>query len=333
MQTVIKQIWYKNTPISWVLVPFAWIYQGVCSLRRVYLTRCRQRTFTVPVIVVGNITLGGVGKTPLVIELAKKFSEKGLKVGIVSRGYGARTRIFPHAVKPTSQSDEVGDEPLLIARRTACPVIIDPNRVAAIDYLLKNYPCDVVISDDGLQHYAMGRSLEIVVVDGARGFGNGRCLPAGPLREPINRIKQSDFVVINGAEKRQNIDSGSVRQYSMTLVPGPLVSLMDGKQYPIDFFTVPIAAVAAIGNPQRFFLTLKNLGCKIHEYPFSDHYFFKPEDFNFSEEVIVMTEKDAVKCKQFARKNWFYLPVEVKLSEDFWQAIFSNLQLKRLVPV
>ena len=312
-------------------MPFAWIYQGICTLRRTFLLRYKQRQFLVPVIVVGNITVGGVGKTPLVIAIATALSQKGLKVGIVSRGYGAQLRVFPHLVRVDSPAALVGDEPLLIAERTACPVVIDPDRVAAIDYLLQQHPCDVVLSDDGLQHYAMGRAIEIVVVDGLRGFGNGFCLPAGPLREAVSRIRHSDLVVMNSQGQTLKIDTGKIKQFSMQLVPSGLINLVDGKSYPPQSLGASVAAVAGIGNPQRFFLTLAQMGLSVSEYAFPDHYRFTAKDFDFSEKVVVMTEKDAVKCRKFAQKNWFYLTVEAQLTDDFWHALYSHPQLQRLL--
>ena len=333
MPTLIEKIWYKNSPFRWILVPFSWIYQAACVLRRVMLTQFFQQHFSVPVIVVGNITVGGVGKTPLVIALANALTAKGLKVGIVSRGYGAKIRTFPHEVQKNSQANLVGDEPLLIAKRTECPLIIDPKRVRAIDYLVKQHPIDVILSDDGLQHYAMGRAIEIVVVDGQRGFGNGWCLPAGPLREPPKRITRSDFIVLNGEGNEPVLSGGFIPQYAMQLQPEFLFNMVTGEACRIDSITSTVAAVAAIGNPHRFFTTLKSQGLTIKEYAFPDHYFYKPEDLNFLESIVIMTEKDAVKCLKFARENWFYLPVSAKLPDSFWHSLYSHSQLKRLINV
>ena len=300
-------------------------------LRRAILTRFFQQQFAVPVIVVGNITVGGVGKTPVVIELTNTLVKRGLRVGVVSRGYGAAVRTFPYSVDKECQAALVGDEPLLIAKRTDCPVIIDPKRVRAIHYLLKHHHCDVIISDDGLQHYAMGRAIEIVVIDGQRGFGNGWCLPAGPLRESPKRLTQSDFIVINGEECKPKLSAWIPKKYAMSLQAGSLVNLVTGQPYPIESIHGAVAAVAAIGDPQRFFSSLRALGLIVQEYPFPDHYFFRPEDLDFSEEIVLMTEKDAVKCQGFARENWFYLPVEARLSDEFWRSFYAHPQLERVL--
>ena len=332
MPTLLEQIWYKNSPLYWVLVPFSWIYQGIAVLRRAILARFFQQRFAVPVIVVGNITVGGVGKTPLVIELANTLVKRGLQVGVVSRGYGAAVRAFPYPVDKECQAALVGDEPLLIAKRTSCPVIIDPKRVRAIHYLLKQHECDVIISDDGLQHYAMGRAIEIVVIDGQRGFGNGWCLPAGPLRESPKRITQSDFIVINGEESKPKLVASLPKKYAMHLQTGFLINLVTDQPYPIESIHSPVAAVAAIGDPDRFFRRLRALGLVVHEHPFPDHYFFKREDLHFTEEIVLMTEKDAVKCQGFARENWYYLPVEARLPDEFWRSLYAHPQLERVLP-
>lgn len=328
---MLEDLWYKKNYLCWMLVPFSLIYQGICTLRRIILTRYFQQQFSVPVVVVGNITVGGVGKTPLVIELANSLLKRGLHVGIVSRGYGARIRTFPYLVSLESHPAEVGDEPLLIAKRTDCPVVIDPHRSRGVQFLTNNQGCDIIISDDGLQHYAMGRAIEIVVVDGSRMVGNGWCLPAGPLRETSQRLKHSDFIVINGTKKDQVLACYGFKEHAMTLQPGFLVNLVTGKPYPIESIRTSVAAVAAIGNPSRFFVTLKELGLVVHEYPFPDHYLFQPKDLNLNESILIMTEKDAVKCQEFAREHWFYLPVEARLSEDFWQSFYSHPQLERLL--
>lgn len=316
----IDKLWYGQHPLSWALRPVSWLYQGVVSIRRAWLSRFCQRQFSVPVIVVGNLTVGGVGKTPLVIALVKAFQEKGLRTGVVSRGYGASTRTFPHDVVLDDTAEQVGDEPLLIARTCECPVVIAPDRADAVQYLLEKYQSQIIISDDGLQHYKMGRAIEIVVIDGQRFFGNNLCLPAGPLRESVNRLTNVDFLVVNGGQW-----PGA---YSMTLIPGQLRQLYSGKNVTADNLPTPVAAVAAIGNPGRFFTTLSDLGITFYPYAFPDHYHFHPEDLILKEKSVVMTEKDAIKCQSFASENWFVLPVEAKLGDSFWQALWAHEQLK-----
>jgi tetraacyldisaccharide 4'-kinase len=318
----INKLWYGKHPLRWVLWPFALFYRLVTRLRRAYFTSFRQHKFPVPVIVVGNLTVGGVGKTPLVIALAKQLQEKGLRVGIVSRGYGASLKQFPHEVSQDDAANLVGDEPLLIAQKTACPVVIAPKRVQAVQYLLDNYQSQIIISDDGLQHYAMGRAIEIVVIDGMRKLGNGLCLPAGPLRESASRLQNTDLIVVNSGEWPE--------AYSMNLQPGKLIHLATGKEIEINQLSMPVAAVAAIGHPQRFFTTLQNLGIAIIKYPFPDHHRFSINDMQFAEKEVIMTEKDAVKCRSFAADSWYFLPVEAKLSDSFWQALWAHKQLQGL---
>ena len=316
----LERFWYGRYPLRWLLYPAALVYQLVAQCRRVYLTAVRQRHFEVPVIVVGNLTVGGVGKTPLVVALTKRFQAKGLRVGVVSRGYGATIRRFPHEISPSDVVEEVGDEPFLLAKKTNVPVVIAPRRVDAVQYLLDHHDSQIIISDDGLQHYAMGRAIEIVVIDGIRGLGNHMRLPAGPLREGPSRLKTVDFVVVN---------AGSwPGAYRMDLVPGKLTSLVFGSPVPMKGVSTPVAAVAAIGHPQRFFNTLTDLKLAHRPYVFPDHHRFKPDDFQMREPVVVMTEKDAVKCLAFAQESMYFLPVEAVLEDGFWDALWAHQQLK-----
>lgn len=314
------KLWYEKHPLRWVLWPFSLIYQLVACLRCLWLKLFRQQQFAVPIIVVGNLTVGGVGKTPLVIALAQALSAKGLRVGIVSRGYGAGIKTFPYAVTSKDPSTLVGDEPSLIVKKTDCPLVIAPKRVEAVQYLLKNFQSQVIISDDGLQHHAMGRAIEIVVLDGVRGLGNGLCLPAGPLRESSRRLSTVDFLVVNGGEWPN--------AYKMTLNPGVLTQVGSTNTISPEQLIMPVAAVAGIGHPERFFTTLKNLSIHFKPYAFADHHAFIKTDLQFAEKNVVMTEKDAVKCQAFADPSWYFLPVEAQLSASFWQALWSHEQLK-----
>lgn len=327
-----EKLWYGRHPCRWILFPLSMVYQAGVTLRRVFLQRFWQRQFSVPIIVVGNLTVGGVGKTPLVIALAQALQARGLRVGIVSRGYGARLRTFPHEVNLEDTAISVGDEPLLLAKKTGCPVIIAPKRVQAVDYLLRHHQSQVVISDDGLQHYAMGRAIEIVVMDGSRGLGNGLCLPAGPLREPPHRLNKTDFILINqgSPEKIPCLKQDASLLFSMHCIPGQMISLKQGQEKKLTELTNPVAAVAAIGNPKRFFATLDALGVSFNKYPFPDHYQFKPEDLSCYSEDIVMTEKDAVKCIPFATDNMYFLPIEAKMDNKFWDKFWSHKQLQGL---
>ncbi|KTD16660.1 tetraacyldisaccharide 4'-kinase [Legionella jordanis] len=311
-----EKLWYGQHPLRWLLWPFSLIYKALLPLRRSYLQLFCQKNFPIPVIVVGNLTVGGVGKTPLVIALAKKLQMKGLRVGIVSRGYGAQIKQFPYEVSSGDSANRVGDEPLLMAQKTKCPVVIAPRRADAVRYLVEKRGCQVIVSDDGLQHYAMGRAIEIAVIDGIRHFGNGLCLPAGPLREGISRLKNVDFIVVNGGEWPQ--------AYSMEMAPGKIKRILTDEEIDATNIGEPLAAVAGIGNPKRFFMTLHNLGISFKKYPFPDHHQFQPQELQFDEKIVVMTEKDAVKCRPFASDSWYYLAIEAKLSESFWEALWSH---------
>jgi tetraacyldisaccharide 4'-kinase len=323
MKKWLLNCWYTRQSSRWLLFPLSLVYQSIAVSRRYYLQRFRQQIFSVPIIVVGNISVGGAGKTPLVIALAEKLKARGLRVGIVSRGYGATVTTFPYEVKPHDLAAHVGDEPLLLAKRTGCPVVIAPDRVQAVRYLLGTHQSQVVISDDGLQHYKMGRAVEIAVIDGVRGLGNGLCLPAGPLRERASRLSEVDFIVVNGGTWPNG--------YRMDLQPGRFTSLTHGETLDVTQLIGPVAAVAGIGHPKRFFNTLDALGLQFKAYAFPDHYSFQPVDLSVPESSVVMTEKDAVKCQPFAHDSMYYLPVEAVVADAFWQALWAHKKLKGYV--
>jgi tetraacyldisaccharide 4'-kinase len=266
----------------------------------------------IPVIVVGNIVAGGTGKTPLVIWLAAYLKEKGYQPGIVSRGYKSKVKQWPQQVRKDSNPDLVGDEPVLLARRTNCPVAIAPNRYVAAAALIEHEQVDIIICDDGLQHYALERDIEIAVIDGVRRHGNGRCLPAGPLRESVGRLKSVDMIVCN---------SGAVRgEFEMEYVPQQLCSVID-KNERCDvgqFRNHSIHAIAGVGNPAKFFSYLRGNGIRTIEHEFPDHYQFKAKDICFDDDFsVVMTEKDAVKCTEFASTEHWFLPIDVKMTNAF----------------
>jgi tetraacyldisaccharide 4'-kinase len=318
-------IWYKKNIFVFLLWPCAIIFKFIAFLRRNYQQKFQQKRFSTPIIVVGNISVGGVGKTPLVIAIAQKLTEKGLKVGIVSRGYKASLQDYPYLVKIQDTADLVGDEPLLLALRSNCPVVIDPNRCRAVDYIIKTSKPDVIISDDGLQHYKMGRIAEIAVIDGSRMFGNGFCLPAGPLREPVSRLDKVDFIIINKSSTNKDISwnlSNACKNfkhiYDMTLEAQSLYSCSTGKITAARQIKSRAIAIAAIGNPDRFFNTIDDLGLKTENKQYPDHYKFTKEDFNDVEYPIIMTEKDFVKCRDFADDRMFFLRVSAILNDKFW---------------
>lgn len=320
MSFIIDKLWYGTHPARWFLLPCSWAYMGITRIRRWYLQRFCQYVCPVPLIVVGNLTVGGVGKTPLVIELAKRMQQKGLKVGIVSRGYGASMKYFPYQVQLSDAAEQVGDEPLMMAQNTHCPVVIAPRRTDAVKYLLEQHQVKIIISDDGLQHYRMGRAIEIAVIDGVRGLGNGLTLPAGPLRESDSRLKEVDFVIVN--------EGAWDNAYTMRLLPGKITNLATLEEFSPELVKEKVAAVAGIGNPQRFYSTLQQLGLEFTKYSYPDHYQFKAQDLNYSESMVVMTEKDAVKCRSFISEKLYYLPVEAQLNDSFWDAFWSHKQLQ-----
>lgn len=277
----------------------------------------------VPVIVVGNISVGGTGKTPLTIWLANFCKEQGLRPGIVSRGYGASAATkSPIAVKPDSDPSKVGDEPVLIARRTGCPVYVSPQRVKAGQALLRENDCTILISDDGLQHYNLARDIEIAVIDGIHGFGNGHCLPAGPLREPPHRLKSVDLVVSSGKTYEENA-------YTMAYEGKEAVNLFDESQrYPLTYFVgQPVCAMAGIAHPERFFAFLHSVGVEGEVRSFPDHYLFEEKDLTFAGQLpLLMTEKDAVKCRFFARPQHWYVPIQAKLPPAFEETLLTLLK-------
>lgn len=321
----ILKIWYEQNVFTYLLLPFTYLFLLIISLRKFCYKKNLFKTtkFSVPIIVVGNITVGGSGKTSLVVWLAKTLSEQGYKPGIVSRGYGAKFSSIPQYVTAQSDVVQVGDEPLMLAQQTKCPIVVGVNRVAAVDFLLRHSDCNLIISDDGLQHYALSRTVEIAVIDGQRRFGNGLLLPAGPLREPLSRLDEIDFIVVNG---KATADS----HFSMELLPQYFVNLKDETQHPLNFTNETVHAVAGIGNPTRFFNQLRQLGFNIIEHPFSDHYPFSEHNFSFAKqgEPIIMTAKDAVKCKSFAKHNYWYLAITPLLSCDFKTRLLRIIQEK-----
>jgi tetraacyldisaccharide 4'-kinase len=319
-----EAIWYRGHPLSYLLLPLAWVYCGVVWVRRQAFRRAwlRSRRVAAPVIIVGNLTVGGTGKTPLVIWLAGALRRLGYRPGIVTRGYGgARGTTEPRKVTPVSDPLEVGDEPLLLARRSGCPVATGRDRATAAQTLIEEHRCDIIVADDGLQHYRLQRDIEILVIDAERGFGNGRCLPAGPLREPLGRIREVDLTVCNGG----NCLPGATL---MHLLPGRAINLrLAGDSCDLDHFRGrQVTAVAGIGNPGRFFGMLRDHGIKVAERPYSDHYRFGPQDAaTWPAGPVLMTEKDAVKCEGFAAGNHWYVPVEASLDPTFLDRLTNRL--------
>jgi len=313
--------WQSRGAIAWLLWPASLVFAVVVWVRRIFY---RLKIFGsthpgIPVIVVGNLTAGGSGKTPLVLRIAELLKERGWKPGIVSRGYGGSAR-QPREATIASDPAEVGDEPMLLARRSGCPVWVAPDRVAACRALREQHPeCDVIVTDDGLQHYALRRDVEVCVVD-ARGFGNGFLQPAGPLREPPSRLRSVDAVVVHGESPTPG--------YRMTLEGDQLVRMTDARALRAakSFAGQRVHAVAGIGDPKRFFLQLARFGIKVVPHPFPDHHPFRAEDFAFGDaDPVVMTEKDAVKCKRFAQAHFWIFPVSASLDPAFERRLLEKL--------
>ncbi|WP_110950841.1 tetraacyldisaccharide 4'-kinase [Pseudomonas bohemica] len=321
--------WYNGHPALTLLRPLEALYRRVVDAKRARFVAGQGAIYKapVPVVVVGNITVGGTGKTPLILWMIDHCRQRGLRVGVVSRGYGAKPPSLPWRVQAQQSVDLTGDEPLLIVKRTGVPLMIDPDRSQAVRALLAEEPLDLILSDDGLQHYRLARDLELVLIDAARGLGNRRCLPAGPLREPIERLQSVDALLYNGA--------GADREdgYAFQLQPSALVNLRSGERQPVDYFSPGQAlhAVAGIGNPQRFFNTLEGLHWRPVPHAFADHAEFSAEALAFTPALpLVMTEKDAVKCTAFAAPDWWYLAVEAVPSAAF--VSWFDSQLTRLLP-
>jgi tetraacyldisaccharide 4'-kinase len=327
-------MWYSQQAPLW-LVPLSLLYGLVMTVRGLlYRLGLRHRIRVgAPVVVVGNLTVGGTGKTPLVAWLSSHLAACGLRVAIVSRGYGGKargvTRVTVH-----SRASEVGDEPLLLARRAAATVFIGKDRVKAAEAAVKD-GADVVVCDDGLQHLALVRQCEIVVIDGQRGFGNGCVLPRGPLRESPRRLRSVNAVVLNGAITAAGFQlprfvTGT--RFDMQMRPGDArpVAGSGALRSLSSFRGAGVHAVAAIGNPQRFFDMLRNAGLTVYEHPFPDHHPFKSGDLNFGDSLpVLMTEKDAVKCAAFADERCWYVPVTAEFAESEAAALI-DLVLARI---
>lgn len=308
-------VWYGDGWLGkYLLLPLTGVFCLLSALNR-QLQRCKQVKHAVPVIVVGNISVGGTGKTPLVIWLVEHLRAMGFKPGVVSRGYGVTLdKGGWRDVSANASASEIGDEPLLIVQRTNAPLVIGKDRNQAISRLLDQYACNIIVADDGLQHYRMGRDLEICVVDGQRRFGNGLCLPAGPLRESLSRLSACDVVAINGENMHMRGDT--------------LINLATGERKLLQTLTgQSVRVVTGIGNPQRFIHTLEQAGLQVVPCIYPDHHAFSGKELHFGDtQPILMTEKDAVKCRPFANPQCWYLPVEAALDAELTQTLLTHLQ-------
>ncbi|AKH64583.1 MULTISPECIES: tetraacyldisaccharide 4'-kinase [Photorhabdus] len=320
---MIERIWSGRSWLYLLLLPFSALYGLISGLRRLSYKVGLSQSWKapVPVVVVGNLTAGGNGKTPVVVWLVEQLQKKGYRVGVVSRGYGGKAENYPLLVTDKITTAQAGDEPVLIHRRTGAPVAVAPKRVAAVKALLADTLLDIIVTDDGLQHYALQRDFEIVVIDGVRRFGNGWWLPAGPMRELSGRLNRVNAVITNGGTPQSG-------ELSMTLAGRLAVNMVSGEKRAVN--RIPHAiAMAGIGHPPRFFTTLQQLGADVQkEYAFADHQMYTEEQLSHladTNQNLLMTEKDAVKCFKFAQPNWWYLPVDAQLPQEKGQAMLNKI--------
>lgn len=319
----IAQSWYDTAPVPMGLRWLSKIFLMLIKLRRWAYRRGILKTYQapVPVIVVGNLTVGGTGKTPAVIWLVNYLRQAGYHPGVISRGYGGQAKNWPQWVTAHSDPRLVGDEPVLVAKRCACPVVVGPHRPDDVRCLLAKSPVDVIVSDDGLQHYALARNIEVVVLDGDRRFGNQYCLPAGPLREPMSRLLTVQFLLNNGGVPQQ-------QEIAMRLNMQQAINLRDPakRRDMASFAGERVHAVAGIGHPQRFFNQLKSYKINIIEHEFTDHFDFTAAHFASLENApVLMTEKDAVKCFNFAKSHMWFVPVNAEIAASVADQIIEQL--------
>ena len=314
----IHRVWYEDAPSGWLLLPLSGLYWLVLTARGILYSwgLLRTHTASVPVVVVGNITAGGTGKTPTVLWLVEELRARGFNPGIVSRGYGGSRADSSMRVEAATDAAIAGDEPVLLARRARCPVVVDPDRVRAASMLVED-GADVVVADDGLQHYRLSRDYEICVIDGSRGLGNRRLLPSGPLRERAQRLDNVEQVLVNGELSGSGDEQTTAEQnaISFQLVATDACRLNGSLARPIDRFAcTTVHAVAAIGNPRRFFDLLRMHGIQVIEHIFPDHAVLDRKDLEFGDDFeVFMTEKDAVKIRRDAKDKLWYVPVELEM--------------------
>lgn len=320
---MIQKLWYSSSILSWLLSPFALLFWLITSCRRWCYRVGLLKSFRADclVIVVGNISVGGNGKTPVVIWLVERLKAAGYHPGVVSRGYGGKAPYYPYVLSDDSTPDLAGDEPTMIYQRCHCPVVVAPSRTDAVKKLREQHSVDVVICDDGLQHYALQRDIELVIVDGVRRFGNGFLLPMGPLRETASRVRSVFATIVNGSEAKRG-------EISMRLEPARIRRVSDHQMIALSP-EIPVDAMAGIGYPPRFFRTLESLGYTLQQQvAFPDHHAFDATELKqrFGSHPLIMTEKDAVKCRSYALPNWYYLPVDAVLTAEFEQRLLTRLK-------
>lgn len=324
MTALVDRLWYGARRPLWPLYPLAWLYRAIAENRRRRACQDRGERIPVPVVVVGNITAGGTGKSPLTATLTGLLREHGWQPVILSRGYGGKADHYPLLVTPETNAAVAGDEPVMLAAESGCPVVIDPDRKRGALWALDQKLGTVLVCDDGLQHYRLPRDIELAVFDATRGIGNGALIPVGPLREPLERLNSVDFVITNGGHL-DGIDHE--HQFTMALEPSELRNLVSGQILSPDSLQGQrVRAVAGIGNPGRFFDTLRALGAHVRPRALPDHHRFKSEDLeSYDGEWLVMTAKDAVKCREIAPDNAWVLGVTASLPGRFSEAFMDSL--------
>lgn len=320
---MIARIWSGESPVWRLLLPLSWLYGLVSGLIRLSYRLGLKKAWRapVPVAVVGNLTAGGNGKTPVVIWLVEQLQQRGIRVGVVSRGYGGKAASYPLLLSNDTSTAEAGDEPVLIFQRTGAPVAVSPERREAVQALLHAHDLQLIITDDGLQHYKLARDKEIVVIDGERRFGNGWWLPAGPMRERASRLRSVDAIIVNGGVAQAG-------EIPMQLRPGLAVNLRSGERRDVASFE-NVVAMAGIGHPPRFFATLESCGVlPVKTVALADHQALTQASVSplvNPQQTLLMTEKDAVKCRGFAESNWWYLPVDAIMTDERAQQLLTEL--------
>ncbi|BBV77333.1 tetraacyldisaccharide 4'-kinase [Raoultella planticola] len=320
---MIARIWSGESPVWRLLLPLSWLYGLVSGLIRLIYRLGLKKAWRapVPVAVVGNLTAGGNGKTPVVIWLVEQLRQRGIRVGVVSRGYGGKAASYPLLLSKQTSTAEAGDEPVLIFQRTGAPVAVSPERREAVQALLHAHDLQLIITDDGLQHYKLARDKEIVVIDGERRFGNGWWLPAGPMRERASRLRSVDAIIVNGGVAQAG-------EIPMRLQPGLAINLRSGERRDVASFD-NVVAMAGIGHPPRFFATLESCGVlPVKTVALADHQALTQASVSAlanPQQTLLMTEKDAVKCRGFAEANWWYLPVDAIMTDERAQQLLTEL--------
>ena len=320
---MIARIWSGESPVWRLLLPLSLLYGLVSGLIRLSYRLGLKKAWRapVPVAVVGNLTAGGNGKTPVVIWLVEQLQQRGIRVGVVSRGYGGKAASYPLLLSNDTSTAEAGDEPVLIFQRTGAPVAVSPERREAVQALLHAHDLQLIITDDGLQHYKLARDKEIVVIDGERRFGNGWWLPAGPMRERASRLRSVDAIIVNGGVAQAG-------EIPMQLRPGLAVNLRSGERRDVASFE-NVVAMAGIGHPPRFFATLESCGVlPVKTVALADHQALTQASVSAlvnPQQTLLMTEKDAVKCRGFAESNWWYLPVDAIMTDERAQQLLTEL--------